>query len=258
MTLSPSLATGIPASTALSDGVLNAHSPPQSHYGRVKVDNPTPHLLPEGENAAPLEVIGTTASDKLVIIMVGLPATGKTHIAKRICRFLSFFHDIPSQIFNVGDYRRQLCGAQMPSSFYDPTNDEGSAARRMACDAALADLVEYMKQDGVRVAAFDATNSTRERRRHIMNVLKASGLGSKRMFVESVCDQEELLEENIRKVKLSTPDYRDMDPEEAVNDFKQRRENYMRVYEPVGDPDGSYIKIINSKQFIVKDRKSVV
>jgi len=25
-----------------------------------------------------------------------------------------------------------------------------------------------------------------------MNVLKASGLGSKRMFVESVCDQEEV------------------------------------------------------------------
>jgi 6-phosphofructo-2-kinase len=60
----------------------------------------------------------------------------------------------------------------------------------------------------------------------------------------------QLLEENIRKVKLSTPDYRDMDPEEAVIDFKQRRENYMRVYETVAEADGSYIKIINSKQFI--------
>lgn len=118
--------------------------------------------------------------------------SGKTHIAKRICRFLSFFHDIPSQIFNVGDYRRQLCGAQMPSSFYDPDNEEGRAARLMACDAALADLVEYMKEDGVRVAAFDATNSTKERRKHILNVLKASGLGVKKMFLESICDQEEV------------------------------------------------------------------
>lgn len=41
-----------------------------------RIDNPMPHLLPEGENATPLEVTGTTASEKLVIIMVGLPATG--------------------------------------------------------------------------------------------------------------------------------------------------------------------------------------
>ena len=176
----------MPASSAFSD---------TTHRGPPVIDNPTPHRLPEGENAAPLEVIGTTASDKLAIIMVGLPATGKTHIAKRICRFLSFFHDIPSQIFNVGDYRRQLCGAQMPADFYDPHNEEGTAARHMACDAALADLVDYLKQDGVRVAAFDATNSTRERRQHILRVLQKSGLGVKRMFVESVCDQEEVSED---------------------------------------------------------------
>jgi 6-phosphofructo-2-kinase len=51
-------------------------------------------------------------------------------------------------------------------------------------------------------------------------------------------------------VKLSTPDYRDMDPEAAVADFRNRREMYLRVYEPVADEDGPYIKIINSKQFI--------
>jgi hypothetical protein len=44
------------------------------------IDNPMPHRLPEGDNATPLEVTGTTASDKLVIVMVGLPATG-TYVA---------------------------------------------------------------------------------------------------------------------------------------------------------------------------------
>eukprot|EP00586_Coscinodiscus_wailesii_P021866 CAMPEP_0172492804 /NCGR_PEP_ID=MMETSP1066-20121228/24061_1 /TAXON_ID=671091 /ORGANISM="Coscinodiscus wailesii, Strain CCMP2513" /LENGTH=111 /DNA_ID=CAMNT_0013262621 /DNA_START=44 /DNA_END=375 /DNA_ORIENTATION=- len=92
-----------------------------------KNNNPTPHLIPEGENATPLEVIGSSASDKLVIIMVGLPATGKTHMAKRICRFLEFFHDIPSQIFNVGDYRRRLVGLGCPSSFFDHGNVEAMA-----------------------------------------------------------------------------------------------------------------------------------
>jgi len=217
------------------------------------VNNPLPHVLPEGQNAAPLEVMGSTASDKVVIIMVGLPATGKTHIAKRICRFLSFFHDIPAQIFNVGDYRRQLCGSQMPASFYSPDNKEGAAQRTMACDAALADLVEYISQDGVRVAAFDATNSTFERRQHILKVLKEKGILAKKMFVESICDSDKLLEDNIRKVKLSTPDYRGMESEEAVKDFKARRENYAKVYEPVENRDGAYIKIINSQQYIVNN-----
>jgi hypothetical protein len=62
-----------------------------------------------------------------------------------------------------------------------------------------------------------------------------------------------LLEENIRKVKLGTPDYKDMDPEVAVLDFKERRANYMTVYEQVDDRDGPYVKIINSKQFVVNN-----
>lgn len=236
------------------DRYLSATRPTTATVTSWSVDNPMPHRLPEGENATPLEVIGTTASDKLVIVMVGLPATGKTHIAKRICRFLSFFHDIPSQIFNVGDYRRQLCGAQLPAEFYDPTNEQGQAARTLACDAALADLIDYMKQDGVRVAAFDATNSTPERRQHILQTLQQAGLGAKRMFVESICDQEKLLEENIRKVKLSTPDYKHMDSQLAMEDFRQRRTNYMKTYEHVTEEEGHpFIQIINSKRFVVSN-----
>ena len=79
MTISAHL-TGVPATSY--DGTTSMQSSsismaPPSTRTPVKVDNPMPHRLPEGENAAPLEVIGTTASDKLVIIMVGLPATGK-------------------------------------------------------------------------------------------------------------------------------------------------------------------------------------
>lgn len=196
-------ANGIPTPPATS-APINSNSSnlgmtPATSYGSFPHNNenynPLPHVLPEGENATPLEVIGSTASDKLVIIMVGLPATGKTHIAKRICRFLSFFHDIPSQIFNVGDYRRQLCGAQLPADFYSSTNAEGEASRKVACDAALSDLVDYISQDGVRVAALDATNSTSERRQHIIKVLSEKGRGIKKMFVESICDDEKVGEQ---------------------------------------------------------------
>lgn len=42
-----------------------------------------------------------------------------------------------------------------------------------------------------------------------------------------------------------------MDPEEAMTDFKKRRENYLKVYETVEESDGPHVKIINSKKFIV-------
>lgn len=215
------------------------------------IQNPTPHTLPDGYNAKPLEVTGSTATDSLVIIMVGLPATGKTHIAKRICRYLSFFHDIPAQIFNVGDYRRSLVGAKMPASFYDPENKEALAQRTEACNAALRDLLEYMKQDGVRVGVYDATNSTLERREYLKKKLKDSKIGFKIFFLESICVDETILEQNIRTVKLGTPDYHDVDPEEAVSDFKERRRIYDKYYKPLDDKEGSYIKMIDCKKFVV-------
>lgn len=41
-----------------------------------------------------------------------------------------------------------------------------------------------------------------------------------------------------------------MDPAHAIADFKQRREMYMKVYEPVDTSDGPHIKIVNSREFI--------
>jgi 6-phosphofructo-2-kinase len=75
------------------------------------------------------------------------------------------------------------------------------------------------------------------------------------LFFENIILFSQILEENIRKVKLSTPDYKDMDPQQAIQDFRQRRENYQRVYEPVDDVlDGRvpHVKIMNSRQFVGK------
>jgi len=110
-------------------------------------------------------------------------------------------------------------------------------------------MISFMSSDGVRVGIYDATNSTRERRNHIRSKLES--IGSKVFFIESICDNEEMLEINIRSVKLSTPDYKDMDPEEARLDFLARRKQYDDVYETLNDGDGPHIKVINCKKFVV-------
>lgn len=154
--------------------------------------NPTPHVIPEGENATPLEVVGgdCTATEKLIIVMCGLPATGKTHIANRIVRYISFFLAMESELFNVGDYRRRLFGAKATAEFFDHSNKECVAKREMACDAALADLIDFMKEDGVRVGILDSTNCTRERRSYIREAV--DHLHCKVIVLETICDKEEV------------------------------------------------------------------
>ncbi|KAL3760342.1 hypothetical protein ACHAWU_006340 [Discostella pseudostelligera] len=214
--------------------------------------NPTPHVIPEGENATPLEVVGgdCTATEKLIIIMCGLPATGKTHIANRIARYISFFLAVESKLLNVGDYRRSLFGVISPSDFFTHAS---SNQRELACDAALGELTDFMKQDGVRVGILDSTNCTRERRTRIREAV--AFLKCKVLVIETVCDNEELIEHNIRTIKMNTPGYRNVDREEAYKDVKKRRENYMDIYETVDERDGSYIKIINFQTFIVHNAR---
>eukprot|EP01082_Thalassiosira_pseudonana_P011329 g10049.t1 g10049 contig4:1125957-1127663(-) len=181
--------------------------------------------------------------------MCGLPATGKTHIANRIVRYLSFFLDIDTRIFNVGDYRRRLHGARLPADFFDHPNNEYMAKREQACDAALSDLKEFMKKDGVRVGVLDSTNSAHKRRAHIREVL--ADLKCKIVILESVCDKKELIEQNIKNIHMNTPDYKDADQDAAIKDFNRRREMYIDVYQPVSNDDGSHIKIINNETFVV-------
>ncbi|KAK5382298.1 6-phosphofructo-2-kinase [Exophiala xenobiotica] len=50
---------------------------------------------------------------KLIIIMVGLPARGKSYIVKKIARYLNWLQH-PTRIFNVGDRRRVAAGLGKP------------------------------------------------------------------------------------------------------------------------------------------------
>jgi len=56
---------------------------------------------------------------KLVVIMVGLPARGKSYITKKIHRYLSW-QQYDTQIFNVGNRRRVAASAITTSSPRSP------------------------------------------------------------------------------------------------------------------------------------------
>ncbi|XP_005162206.1 6-phosphofructo-2-kinase/fructose-2,6-bisphosphatase 1 isoform X1 [Danio rerio] len=180
-----------------------------------------------------------------MIVMVGLPARGKTYISKKLTRYLNWI-GVPTQVFNLGQYRREVVQTYKNYEFFRPDNEEAMTIRRSCAASALKDIGNYFAKEQGQVAVFDATNTTRDRRGVIISFAKERGY--KVFFIESICDDPEIIEANIMQVKLSSPDYENYDKEEALVDFLKRIDCYKVSYVPLDDEKDShlsYIKIFN-------------
>jgi len=185
----------------------------------------------------------TGLSKKLLVAMVGLPARGKSYIAKKLARHLSWL-GWRTRCFNAGQYRRSTLGAGQTHEFFDPDNRTGVEAREKVIRAALDDAMAFLGDEGD-VALFDATNGTRDRRRALAERARAEGVDL--LFVESICNDPEIVDQNVRETKLGSPDYAGMDSDDAVRDFHARIAHYERVYQPMDATEGSlsWVQIID-------------
>jgi 6-phosphofructo-2-kinase len=188
--------------------------------------------------------VAQTAS-KLVIVMVGLPARGKSYIVKKLARYFNWLGH-HAQVFNCGDRRRKQATDRQDADFFDRNNTTAHAIREQLAIETLDALIGWVTTVGT-VGIFDATNSTLARRKAIRErIAKEDHLHA--LFIESICTDTELLEANMR-LKLNGPDYRSRDPVEALADFKARVKNYEAQYETIGDEEEaqgmSFCKLIN-------------
>lgn len=167
-------------------------------------------------------------------------------------RYLGWL-SINARRFNVGEYRRT--NTPTPTAeFFDTSNPEGERLRRAAAEAAVEDMVKWLKTGGGTIAILDATNSTKARRRWIQDRCTAEHIET--MFVESKCDNEDLIMSNILEVKTTSPDYVGQDPEEAARDFRNRIRNYEKVYQTIDEDeaDMTYVKLINVGSQVIINR----
>jgi len=185
-----------------------------------------------------------------VLSMVGLPARGKTYIGRRVARYLNWLGH-PTRVFNVGSYRRKQIGASQPADFFAPSNTEGRKVLQELAMGALDDMLAWLRSGG-EVGIFDATNSTKDRRRLVEERCRQEGFPL--VFIESFCNDPAVIAANVRDTKLKSPDYVDMDPEDAAQDFLRRIAHYESMYETLDDPGQSYIKIIDVGRQVILNR----
>ncbi|KAF9437406.1 hypothetical protein BGZ76_000829 [Entomortierella beljakovae] len=188
---------------------------------------------------------------KLVVIMVGLPARGKSYVVKKLQRYLTWLQ-YDTKVFNVGNRRRiaskgdNTNGTSHSHAFFDPQNSAAKTIRDELALESLEELITWLKQGG-RVGIHDATNSSRERRKLLLNRLELEP-NCRVLFIESICTDPVVLAHNIT-MKLSSPDYVGMDESQARDDFRKRLENYERSYQTLDEDDEEdgiqYCKLIN-------------
>jgi hypothetical protein len=201
-------------------------------------------------------------AEKLIVVLVGLPARGKSYISHRLVNYMNWF-GVFCRLFNVGAFRRRKMNEEKGSraNFFASDNKDALLQREELAAAVLEQLLEWLKNGkGNMMAIFDATNTTRERRRKVIErAMKEPGVSV--LFVESICTDAKVIEANlVEKVRLS-PDFKGMDFHTAIKDLKSRIANYEAVYETLSETEHvvdngqtqsvSFVKVINLNSKVI-------
>ena len=141
----------------------------------------------------------TLDSPKLMLILVGLPARGKSMIGHKLQDFLAW-RGWTTKTFSVGARRRSVGpaggsaaggrAAHTAASFFDGSKAYALAAREAMAMEVLDDCLAWFDAGG-QVAIFDATNGSLQRRGKLTAAVEAhaarAGVPIGTVFVESIC-----------------------------------------------------------------------
>ncbi len=190
-------------------------------------------------------------SEKLYIVMVGLPARGKSMVARKIMENL-VKEGIRIQVFNNGDVRRRLLPQNTShAEFYDPGNAETALLREEIALVNIYEAKNYLMEGG-EVAILDATNVSRARRNKIRCHLTEHPI----LFVECQNNDADLVAASItRKTKL--PEFSHLGFDQACKSLEDRVNQYLRSYDPLEDEfDHVLLDSLNNR--ILKERVRAV
>lgn len=209
------------------------------------------HDLPEKAELAPAQLYSTESgrlfhAGQILIVTVGLPARGKTHISVAIARYLRWL-GVKTRVFHLGDYRRATLGPgkEVPKDYFHVNASPSSLLMRnkilLRC---REDIFHFFEDQNGQVAIYDAVNALADGRRGLAKEFARRGVQT--LFIESFCDDEKIIQDNVRSVKISSPDYQGWSSEKAVQDYLARLAARIPFFETLEDLDLHWIKMINA------------
>ncbi|CDK27479.1 unnamed protein product [Kuraishia capsulata CBS 1993] len=202
--------------------------------------------------------------DKWCITLVGLPASGKSTMVKHLKEYISVAtsNKVRTSIYNAGDVRRdyQYKLSESPlhrADLFDFHNKMGFQLREKFAGIALNQLLDDLESDQTDIGIFDATNSTKERRKFISQQIQLRSPNIRSLILEVKCTNTSMRRYNIERKTLNQ-DYRHLARDAAVKDFFQRVEKYESNFESITQAElkkyqCAYLCITNVGEQIIYD-----
>ncbi|KAI5820010.1 6-phosphofructo-2-kinase-domain-containing protein [Pyronema omphalodes] len=214
------------------------------------------HDLPvDDSEMAPAQLYATESgrlfhSGKIAIVTVGLPARGKTHVTVALTRYLRWL-GVKTRAFHLGDYRRAHLGPEkdVPHDYFHiNASSEAVKLRQTILQKCRLDLYHFLDYEKGQVAIYDAVNPLAEGRRQLAKEFAKHDIQT--IFIESYVNDDSIIEENVRSVKISSPDYAGWDADKAVAHYIKRINDKIPHFETItpAEKDLNYIKMINAGQ----------
>jgi broad specificity phosphatase PhoE/predicted kinase len=186
--------------------------------------------------------------EKLYIVMMGLPARGKSTLAIQL-RDAFRKSRIHTRIFNNGNLRRiyRPLHETSLSEFYHPDNIAGAELRKKFALINLQRAKDYLQNKG-HVAIIDAANVSQERREMIEEFLNNHPL----LFIECINDDEDILNMSIAE-KTRLPEFSRLDHNTAEAEFLKRIDYYKMIYAPLKS-ERNYIRMDSLQHRIIEEK----
>ena len=191
------------------------------------------------------------SDEKLYIVLMGLPARGKSTLAIRLRDY--FRKDgIAIRIFNNGNLRRIYLPLLKTSisEFYSPDNTAAVELRKKFAVMNMDRARNYLNNHGT-IAILDATNASRERRLSIEKKLNDHDI----LFIECVNDDEDIMKMTIQE-KIRLPEFVHL-KDKAAKEFLKRIDYYRMIYTPL-KVERNYIRINSLQNMIIEEKRSDV
>lgn len=189
------------------------------------------------------------SDEKLYIVLMGLPARGKSTLALRLREAFQKI-GIPARTFNNGNLRRTYrpLNETAMSDFYSSENKAAVELREGFARMNMERARTYLQNTG-RVAILDATNAQRRRRAVIEKYFNNHPL----LFIECINNDDDILNLSIQE-KVNLPEFAHL-KNRAAKEFLKRIDYYKMIYEPLKS-ERNYIQIDSLQNMIIGEKHS--